>query len=209
MRAPSKLSLYFGLVIALACQPLMAEEESHWYVGGSFGGSKFDFDGIAGKIDSDLVSGGSFASSSTTVTDDDNTGVKAYAGYQFSKYFGGEFGFFSPGQPVLRTQTPGQLFEGSVDVSGWFAEFVATLPLGGGFSVHAKAGPFFWRVDTRLPSTTTSTSVVNKFDGIDLTAGLGLGYAINDQIGARLEIERFQFEDDNIDYISAGLLIRF
>lgn len=209
MRLPSKLSLPLVLVMALCATPLMAGETLPWYVGGSFGGSKFDFDGIAGKIDSDLVNGGTFASSSTTVTDDDDTGLKAYAGYQFSKYFGGEFGFFSPGQPVLRTQTPGEVFVGSVDVSGWFAEFVATLPLGGGFSVHAKGGPFFWRVDTRLPSTTTSTSVVNKFDGIDLTAGVGLGYAINDQIGARLEIERFQFDDDTIDYISAGLLIRF
>ncbi|HEY5931214.1 MAG TPA: outer membrane beta-barrel protein [Burkholderiales bacterium] len=209
MPLPSKLSLYLGLAIALACPPLLAEETLPWYVGGSFGASKFDFDGIAGKIDSDLVNGGTFPSSATSVTDDDDIGLKGYVGYQFSKYFGGEVGFFSPGQPTLRTQTPGELFVGSVDVSGWFAEFVATLPLGEKFSVHAKAGPFFWRVDSRLPSTTTSTSVVNKYDGIDLTAGVGLGYAINDQIGARLEIERFQFDDDTIDYISAGLLIRF
>lgn len=208
MRLPSKPSLYLGAVLVLACPPLMAEDP-RWYVGGSFGGSSFDFDGTAQQIDSDLVNGGFFASSSTVVSDDDDSGLKAYAGYQFSKYFGGEFGFFSPGQPVLRTQTPGQTFVGSVDVSGWFAEFVATLPLGGGFSAHAKAGPFAWRVDTRLPSTTTTTSVVGKYDGIDFTAGVGLGYAINDQVGARIEIERFQFDDDDIDYISAGLLIRF
>lgn len=209
MRLPSKPSLYLGVAVALACSPVIAEDELRWYAGGSFGGSKFDFDGTARKIDSDLVNGGSFPSSSTSVSDDDDTGLKAYFGYQFSRYLGGEFGFFSPGQPVLRTQTPGQVFVGSIDVSGWFAEFVATLPLGTGFSAHAKAGPFAWRLDARLPSTTTSTSVVGKYDGVDFTAGVGLGYAINDRVGARIEVERFQFDDDDIDYISAGLLVRF
>lgn len=208
MRLSSKRSLYLGIAFMLTCLHAMAEDPP-WYVGGSFGGSKFDFDGTANLIDGDLVSGGFFASSSTVVSDDNDSGLKAYVGYQFSKYFGGEFGFFSPGQPVLRTQTPGEVFVGGVDVSGWFAEFVATLPLGGGFSAHAKAGPFAWRVDARLPSTTTTTSVVGKYDGVDFTAGVGLGYAINDQVGARIEIERFQFDDDDIDYISAGLLIRF
>lgn len=207
MRLPS---LYLGTVLMLACQSLMAEEEvPRWYAGGSFGGSRFDFDHTARQIDSDLVNGGSFASSSTSVRDDDDSGLKAYFGYNFSKYFGGEFGFISPGQPVLQTQTPGELFVGGIDVSGWFAEFVATLPLGAGFSAHAKVGPFAWRLDGALPSTTTSTAVVGKDDGIDFTAGVGLGYAVNERVGARLEFEKFQVGDDEFDYISAGLLVRF
>jgi len=120
-----------------------------------------------------------------------------------------EVGFVSPGEAVLQTQTGGELFVGGLDVSGWFAEFVATLPLGKGFSVHAKAGPFAWQMEGDLNSTTTNTSIVGDNDGFDFTAGVGLGYEINEQVGARLEFERFQVGDNEFDYFSAGLLFRF
>ena len=120
-----------------------------------------------------------------------------------------EFGFVSPGEALLQTQVPGEIFVGKVEASGWFGAFVGTLPLGKGFSLHAKGGPFAWKLEGDLDSTTTATSVVGKSDGFDFMLGAGVGYEINEDVGARFEFERFQLGDDSFDYISAGLLFRF
>jgi len=208
MRVRTRFASLLGSLALIACPTAFAAEDAHWYVGASFGGSQFDLDDQARQIDSDLVLGGA-ASSSTTTRKDSDSGLKAYAGYSWSKNFGVEFGFVSPGEASLQTQVPGELFIGAVDVSGWFGAFVATLPLGNGFSVHAKAGPFAWKIDADLHSTMTTTSVVNKNDGFDFMAGAGLGYEINEDVGARFEFERFQVGDDSFDYISAGVLFRF
>lgn len=206
MRMPNRLVVVWG---CLACMPALAAEFPHWYAGGAFGGSQFDLEDEARQVDADLVQGGSFASSSTRVRKDSDSGLKVYGGYSWSRYLGIEFGFISPGEGVLETRTPGELFVGKVDASGWFGQFVATLPLGKGWSVHAKGGPFAWKLEGDLDSTSTNTSIVAKNDGFDFTIGAGLGYEINEQTGARVEFERFQFGDDAFDYISAGLLFRF
>jgi OmpA-OmpF porin, OOP family len=208
MRAQTRFASLLGSLMLLTCPPVFAAEGAHWYAGVSFGGSQFDLDDQARQIDADLVLGGA-ASSSTITRKDSDSGLKAYGGYSWSKYFGVEFGFVSPGEAVLQTQVPGELFVGAVDVSGWFGAFVATLPLGKGFSVHAKGGPFAWKLESDLNSTTTTTSVVGKNDGFDFMLGAGLGYEINEDVGARFEFERFQVGDDSFDYISAGLLFRF
>ena len=205
MRIPIHAVLCSSLL--LAASAASAHEGAHWYAGVSFGGSQFDLDDAAQQIDADLALGGT--ASSTTTRKDSDSGLKAYAGYSWSKNFGVEFGFVSPGEAVLQTQAPGEFFVGAIDVSGWFGAFVATLPLGKGFSVHAKGGPFAWKLEGDLNSTTTTTSIVGKNDGFDFMLGAGVGYEINEDVGARFEFERFQVGDDSFDYISAGLLFRF
>lgn len=209
MRAPDRFVVLTATFAMLACGAASAAESNGWYAGISYGGSQFDLDHEAQQIDADLVQGGAVTASSTTTRKDSDSGLKAYGGYSWSKHFGVEFGFVSPGEGVLQTQTPGEFFVGKVEVSGWFGAFVATLPLGEKFSVHAKAGPFAWRLEDDLSSTTTPTSVVRKDDGMDFMVGAGAGYEINEEIGARFEFERFQIGDDSFDYISAGLLFRF
>lgn len=199
------------LVGLLVSPAVSSAAQPGWYFGVSFGGTKYDMDDTARQIDSDLVFSNSATTSSTTVRDDADSGIKGYFGYNFSRFLGLEIGYANLGEAILQTVTtgPDDLFVGQVEVHGWQTNLVASIPLGFGFAAHAKAGPFAWKKEGFLPSLTSTDAVVGKFDGFDWAAGAGVSYEVVKGMALRVEFERFKVDDDEVDYVSSGLLFSF
>jgi opacity protein-like surface antigen len=210
---PYSIARILGTCLAglLAWPTLSSAAQPGWYFGVSFGGTKYDMDDTARQIDSDLVFSGSFATSSTTVRDDADSGLKGYFGYNFSRFLGIEIGYANLGEAILQTVTtgPADLFVGQVEVHGWQTNLVASLPLGLGFAAHVKGGPFAWKQEGLLPSLSGTDAITGKFDGFDWSAGAGISYEVVKGMALRVEFERFKVDDDEVDYVSSGLLFSF
>lgn len=198
-------------VAVLAWPALAPAAQPGWYFGASFGGTKFDMEETARQIDADLVFSGAAATSLTTVRDDGDSGLKGYLGYQFSRFLGIEIGYANLGEAILQTVTtgPNDLFSGQVEVHGWQTSLVASIPLGLGFSAHAKGGPFSWKKEGFLPSLSGTNAITGKFDGFDWSAGAGISYEVVKGMALRVEFERFKVDDDEVDYVSSGLVFSF
>lgn len=195
---------------ALFTSPLLAQD-APWYIGASFGGTKYDLDDRARKIDADILLTTSATASVTTIRDDGDSGLKLSFGYNASRFLGLEISYVNLGEAVLQTvTTPADVFIGPAEVHGWSANIVANLPLVAGLGIFAKAGPFAWKQEIQMPSATTGTTeIVGKFDGFDWTAGGGLTYLIVEGLALRIEAERYKAGDDHVDYYSSGLVFRF
>lgn len=209
MSAAMARVLGFCLFGMLAWPALSPAAQPGWYFGAAFGGSKFDMDDKARQIDADLLLT-SGVTASTTVRDDADSGIKGYAGYNFSRFLGIEIGYVNLGEATLQTATTApDLFIGPAEVHGWYTGLVANIPLAFGFAVHAKGGPFAWKEEVLLPSVSTTNAVAGKFDGFDWTAGAGISYEVVKGVAIRVEFERFKVDDDEVDFISSGLLFSF
>jgi len=58
-------------------------------------------------------------------------------------------------------------------------------------------------------SADAAGSVSLSDDGTDPFYGLGLTYQITKEFGARVEFERYEFDEEDVDYTSAGLTFSF
>ena len=199
------------LVSALLAAPLaVSAQEAPWYLGASFGGTKYDLEDRSRRIDADLLLTGAALTSTTTTRDDGDSGLKVFFGYNLSRFLGLELAYVNLGEATLQTITDTDIFVGPAEVHGWSASLVATLPLVAGLSIHAKAGPFQWKQEIEMPSVAAgTTAVVGKFDGFDWTAGGGLSYLIAEGLALRIEAERYIVGDDHVDYYSSGLVFKF
>lgn len=158
--------------------------------------------------------------------DQRSDGFKAYAGYQFNKYFALEGGFadFNDVKAVVDYNvipTPG-VTHFTAENDAWMLAAMGTLPVTESLSVFAKLGVSQWssnqwvssvniksvppQLITGYPQTDTKSS------GIDAYYGLGASYALLDFLALRVEWERFEMDAPNIDHIdlmTAGLTMKF
>lgn len=210
MRFPAGRLLHCLLLgSALFTSPSLAQD-APWYIGASFGGTKYDLEDRARRVDADILLTTAATSSVTTIRDDGDSGLKVSFGYNASRFMGLEISYVNLGEAVLQTITDTDVFIGPAEVHGWSANIVANLPLVAGLGIFAKAGPFAWKQEIQMPSATTGTTeILGKFDGFDWTAGAGLTYVIVEGLALRIEAERYIVGDDHVDYYSSGLLFKF
>lgn len=90
-----------------------------------------------------------------------------------------------------------------VKADGWTAGAVVSLPLVDWFSVYGKAGALFWDADGRF------ASVRSGDDGTDFTYGAGARFDLNDAVDFRVEYERFELNDTDMDMASANIVFKF
>ncbi|MEO6017250.1 MAG: outer membrane beta-barrel protein [Polaromonas sp.] len=209
-----QLSLLALAGFAAACSTsVIAQDAPGWYVGGSLGATRADFNNDA--INSSLVGKG-FPITSTT-TDNKDSGGKIFGGYQFTPNFALEGGYFDLGRYSYSTTTPTGTFSGNTKVNGLNLDLVGTAPLSDKFSVIGRIGAAYERsrgsfASTGLVPVNTSSTSTNS---TNLKIGLGIQYAISEALSLRAEIERyFRVRDPirnraNIDMASIGLVYRF
>lgn len=187
--------------------------DSGWYLGGNIGQSKSDIDTsrIAGN-----VLGNSFNIQSIR-EDNSDTGFKLFGGYQLSKHFAIESGYFDLGQFDLSAATlPLGTLNGSTEFQGINLDLVGST----GFTERLSG---FARVGVTYAETVNSFSGSGAV-GIDDSSsdernsnpkvGLGLQYAFNDNLALRVEAERYRLNNgisgkDDVDLFSVGLVYRF
>ena len=127
--------------------------------------------------------------------DDNDDVVRAFAGLQFSDWFAVEGSWTD----FNRLDSNNDRFE--ADGKGLAAVF--SIPLGRTSSLFAKAGNFWWETDSSIGG------VVASQDGDDPFFGAGLRVGFNEHISLRLEIERYDVSDIDLDTATIGLQFKF
>ncbi|WP_020209317.1 porin family protein [Gilvimarinus chinensis] len=181
-RALSSLTLF--ITAATATGVAYAGSDSGIYIGGSMGNAELSFDddlADIGRID----------------FDDDDTGYKLFAGYNFGlvplldlAVEGGYIDFGS--QNDLNTK---------IDVNGWNLSGLVGVNLGP-VGLFGKAGFIDWDSDIENVSLNTSDS------GTDPAYGLGAKFHLG-SFGIRAEYEIFEANQADIDFYSIGASVTF
>lgn len=164
-----------------------------WYVGGGIGRTWLN--GGATAIDPSVTAGNVLG------LDDNDTGWKAFAGYQFTRNLAAELSYVDLGDYSVR-HNPGPQTD-KVGPKAWCASGVGSYPLSGGFSVLGKLGICKW--DDHASGNPSD-------DGTDLTFGVGASYDVTSRVSTRLELDRYRnvaHDKGDVDMLSLNLLYRF
>jgi outer membrane protein OmpA-like peptidoglycan-associated protein len=184
-----KMALLGLVAPALSISATYAVEPG-FYVGGSYGQTNVDVDagdfGYSGEHKHDFK------------IDGDDTGWKAYLGYNFTRWLGIEAGYVDFGG--ISDKFRGENFD--LDLTGWDGFLVGTLPLGP-VDLFAKAGAINFKPDLNYGGISEDDNEV------EFAYGVGLAYNIGHW---SLRAEAEGFEDNEVDdfyFLSAGVTYRF
>ncbi len=201
----NKQLLFLALSGVLAVTSAQAADTG-FYIGGSAGQAELnDFSGA--DLDAELATLGITSSSST---DDSDTGWKLFAGYKFMKYLAVEGAYTNLGEgtahsiitaPVLGT------VDTTLEVEAWTVSALGILPLGDKFSLFGRLGVNFWNADVSAVATGGGTAAVaaGDDDGTDMVYGAGASYSFTPNLSVRGEWERYDLDDGEVDLWSAGV----
>lgn len=207
--------LWLALTGAILSAPAVAAPG--WYLGANLGGTKYD--ASAADLDSSWRSLGFTASSSV---DDTDTGYKLFGGYQFNNNFALEGGYVDLGKMTFSSTisvAPAGYTTGAIsgDVktkNGLFLDAVGILPVGNNFSVFGRLG--MYSIETELSASGPAGSITKNDTESDFHWGIGAGYDFTQNLGARLEWERFnkvgnadKTGEGDVDLWSAGIVYKF
>lgn len=156
-----------------------------WYGGFGFGQSRYRDVGLA---------------SANTRTE----GWKVYGGYQFNKYLGVEGGYANLND--MSGATGAVRYE--MDTDAWTLGAVLSYPVTEKVSVMGKVGAAYMLTDMWAKNG-AAVSVTTGDDGFEPNYGVGVSYAVFDNLNVRAEWERFDRNDYDIDLITAGVALKF
>ena len=181
------------------------------YVGASLGISNSD--ASASELDADLAALGHTTSSTL---DDTNEGWKVYAGYRLERPFSFEVGYAELGEITSTISTT------STDLEDFIADVAEVHPfLGNGIyltgqyspldrgpvEVGLRAGVWNWDTDVESKSAQTGDIDVDE-EGVDPLIGLVVLFELTRWLELRVEYERYYLDDEDADFLSAGMQVR-
>ena len=156
-----------------------------WYAGLGIGQSHYlDFDATS-------VSGRSEA-------------WKTYVGYQFNKYLALEGGYTNLNDMTAFTGST----RTNVATDAWGLGAVLSYPVTDKFALTAKVGTAYMLAKIK-EKTGSALAVRSGDDGYEPNYGVGVRYAVLDNVDLRAEWERFDRSKMDIDLLSAGLAVKF
>ncbi|MFL6547778.1 MAG: outer membrane beta-barrel protein [Povalibacter sp.] len=182
-----RFPLSFAVAALLIGSPALAEENpSGPYLGvglGQFNTTVESLDGVDDAV-KDL--------------DTDSDTWKAFFGWRFSKYFSLEADYIDLGTPRGDFDASGSSGQYSMDLAGFGAYAIGTLPIGI-FELSAKLGYYFHdiTVDVDLDNFGSGNGNVLGGDnnGEALAYGIGAGVTFIDHINVNLEYERMEVDE--------------
>ncbi|WP_107851902.1 outer membrane beta-barrel protein [Oceanimonas marisflavi] len=194
-------------ILAASVTSLSANAETYHpgpYVGGSIGHTSVDWDVL-----DDLESEGASV-------DDNDVGYKLFAGYRINNFFAIE-GFYADlgkataaGSGLVGGNTAHA--SADVDASTFGLSALAIYPINDKVEVFGKVGFNAWDADAnaslRIPANGINESASDSDDGTDPMYGVGAAYNI-DNLSLRVEFERYELDDANVDMASAGISYKF
>jgi len=205
--------LGLAALVIVASSVAWGEDEPGWYGGASIGQSRSRIEGA--WISQNVLGAGETSIS----TNDDNRDLayKFFGGYQFSRHFALEGGYFNLGEFGFTTTTlpPGSL-KGNLKFQGVDLDLVGIYPFTQKFSAFGRIGIDYVEAKDSF-SGTGSVTVLNPHPhGWDANykLGVGLQYALTPALGIRTELERYRVNDvagdhGDIDSLTVGLVYRF
>jgi len=136
--------------------------------------------------------------------DKQETGYKAYAGFNFLPFLGVEGGYVDFGSPSDSTNFGGTTIKGEVDATGWEAFLVGNLPIGP-VDLFVKAGGIEASFDLKVHDNFTGNSAKDSESNQMFAYGAGAQWNIG-KFGVRVEAEGYDVSKlDDLYFISAGV----
>jgi len=163
-------------LLSLAAMPALAGE---FYVGGALGQTSTDVPDMSG------VSGVS--------VDDSSTGYKVFGGYNVARFFAVEAAYVD-GASVSVDMTDPTPFSASFETSGFAFRAMGVLPIREKFSLFADYGMYMWDGDVSVSGVGSGST-----DGTDPVYGVGFGWNVMPQGNLRVEMERYNTSDNDVD----------
>lgn len=151
-----------------------------------------------GSSDSDFRTGVNDA-----VIDDDRS-FEVGGGYAINRYLAIQGSYQDFGEPVAFAGCPPevdcelQAIPEKVEIDGWSAALIGTVPIGQRFAAFGKLGVVAWDASARSPSLNDS--------GEDLIYGAGLRWEVSDRWGVDVAYEEV---DLDIRSVKVGALFHF
>jgi len=90
-----------------------------------------------------------------------------------------------------------------IQATGWTAGVVLDFFKNSAIAPYGKIGALMWETDDRFNGISRSQ------DGTDIALGLGLRFAVGDNMAIRTEYERFTMDNTDIDSLSAAFQYNF
>lgn len=184
-----------------------------WYFGFGSGqsiGRSWD----AGRFASALASAG--VTATQTVSESEDFAFKVFSGFQFNKYLALETGYsqfnnFTASGAITAPVTQVSARQNEKN-NAWILAAVGTLPLTKDISIFGKLGANNWKRSTNTFirnnfGDTVRTSTLER--GYDPYYGVGVSYALMENLDLRGEYERYDLDGSKVDFISAGMAVRF
>ena len=156
-----------------------------WYAGVGFGQSHYnDFDADS--------------------SDPDSLGWKAFGGYQFNDYLALEAGYANFNDMSAVTGT----VKTNVVTDTWTLGAVLSYPITDKFALLGRLGVARMSANIKTKDGLALTEYAEE-DSYEPNYGVGVRYALFDNMDLRAEWERFDASDLNVDMISAGFAVKF
>jgi predicted porin len=178
-------------VIGVCGRALAAD--SGFYVGASAGQARPSFDSTP-----------AVAAGFPVTFDSSSSAWKAFVAYEFNRYFAVEANYVNLGTYNVNVNVLGTPLFTDINITGWGAALVGTLPLRNDFSLLGRVG------ETRVREsrgTCSNICAINTAFSADNTwspsFGIGIKYDFNPNFSARAEAERYTKIGSNDNTFSA------
>ena len=132
--------------------------------------------------------------------DDEDTGLKIFGGYKFTPNLAVEGAWIDLGE----VSASGFGGTATAEADGFQIAAVGMFPINPQWSLFGKVGAFMWDA-----SVTTNSGFSASDDGTDIMFGFGGMWNFAPQFGLRAEWERFDVDDEDIDFLSIGVQFNF
>lgn len=202
-------TLCLATLAAVASPCVMAADHVGWYGGANVGSSKADID------DEEITRSQSGAGFTTTDDDYSDLGYKLFGGYQFSRHFAMEAGYFDLGEFDYTATSGAGSLSSNMQFKGVNLDFIGIAPITERFSAFGRLGANYAESKTAYSSTgAVATPSSEKERDWNPKIGLGLQYDLTPSWAMRAEVERYRINDavgndGDIDLASLGLIYRF
>lgn len=173
-----------AVTLALMCSPVMANEQTGFYLGGGVGRVTLK-DSIAGYR--------------IRATD---TGLKVFGGYRFN-----EFGSL---EAAYLESTPNDSLYGvniESDASAIQGSALWQVPISNRFEAFVRFSIIAW--EAKNSATDGQSLVTQENDGTDLGLGIGAAFYPSPRLGLRAEYEGAEFDGTDFRSLSIEGLFRF
>lgn len=120
---------------------------------------------------------------------------KGYIGTMFNSALGMELAYVD----FSRATDQGSTF----DADGYTGGLVLNFPMTENFAIYAKGGLFFWDAESNFAGIRATD------DGDDPFYGAGLQFKLNEALDLRVEYERYEIINVDIDSATAALQFSF
>jgi len=179
---------------SLAGAGAVAQDTGYYYGGLSVGKSQ-------ARIDDERIRAGLLGAGLGTTSlslDERGTAFKIFGGYQFSRYFALEGGYFDLGRFGYNATTfPTGTLDGQIKLRGFNLDLVGTLPISERFSVIGRVGAQIAKTSDSFNGT-GAVHVLNRNPSkreTNYKVGLGLQYEVTPSFLIRGEAERYRVND--------------